>query len=141
MDGFANGARGVQPPSLVGRVLATALWCWGVAVGSCLLMADPGAVKSAADLPKVLALSTAGVFFGPLFFFAGLFGRFGFLVPIDDPALGPWLGLGGALVSYAAYGVLLLGSVGSWRAGVRWTCRIVIALGAIVAWQGLRSAI
>lgn len=101
-------------------------WCWVSAFISLLIMADKGTF----DLPTYFGLATIGIFFGPLFFAAGLFGHGG--SPLMFPV---------AIISYIIYIVLLWKAVCSKNLWTRYVCLSVITIGAFIGWQGVKNSI
>ena len=100
MGADANKSKVEEPrvmPLLVRMVIAF-VWCWASGFVSSLVMADPGQV-TLKELPTFVDMSFIGVFLGPRFFFAGLFG------PDGSPSIGLVLGLG--LLAYCVYIALL----------------------------------
>ena len=104
-------------------------WCWASAFISLLIMADKGTF-AVEDLPMHAFMATIGMFLGPLFFAAGLFGRGG--SPLVFPV---------ALISYVTYIVLLWKAVCSKNLWTRYVCLSIITIGAFIGWQGLRNSI
>jgi len=104
-------------------------WCWASAFISQLIMADKGTF-AVEDWPYYFVMATIGMFVGPLFFAAGLFGRGG--SPLVYPV---------ALISYVAYIVLLWKAVCSKNPWTRYACLSIITIGAFIGWQGLRNSI
>ena len=101
-------------------------WCWVSAFISLLIMADTGTFAVDANF----GLATIGIFFGPLFFAAGLFGHGG--SPLVFPV---------AIISYIIYIVLLWKAVCSKNPWTRYVCLSVITIGAFIGWQGVRNSI
>ena len=104
-------------------------WCWASAFISLLIMADKGSL-AVEKLHTDVIMAGVGVFLGPLFFAAGLFGRGG--SPLVYPV---------ALISYVAYIVLLSKAVCSKNPWTRYACLSIITIGAFIGWQGLRNSI
>ena len=101
-------------------------WCWVSAFISLLIMADKGTFA----VDSYFGLATIGIFFGPLFFAAGLFGHGG--SPLVFPV---------AIISYIIYIVLLWKAVCSKNPWTRYVCLSVITIGAFIGWQGVRNSI
>jgi hypothetical protein len=101
-------------------------WCWVSAFISLLIMADKGTF----DLSTYFGLATIGIFFGPLFFAAGLFGHGG--SPLMFPV---------AIISYIIYIVLLWKAVCSKNPWTRYVCLSIITIGAFIGWQGVKNSI
>ena len=105
-------------------------WCWVSAFISLLIMADEGTF-AVEDLPTYFCMATIGMlFFGPLFFAAGLFGHGGSLLVFPV-----------AIISYIIYIVLLWKAVCSKNPWTRYVCLSVITIGAFIGWQGVRNSI
>ena len=104
-------------------------WCGVSAFISQLIMMDKGAF-AVEDLPTYFAFAAIGIFFGPLFFAAGLFGHGG--SPLMFPV---------AIISYIIYIVLLWKAVCSKNPWTRYVCLSVITIGAFIGWQGVRNSI
>jgi hypothetical protein len=104
-------------------------WCWASAFVSLLIMADKGSL-AVEMLHAYIFMAAIGVFVGPLFFAAGLFGRGG--SPLMYPV---------ALISYVTYIVLLWKAVCSKNPWTRYACLSIITIGAFIGWQGLRNSI
>lgn len=104
-------------------------WCWVSAFISLLIMADEGTF-AVEDLPTYFVMAAIGIFFGPLFFAAGLFGRGG--SPLMFPV---------AIISYIIYIVLLWKAVCSKNPWTRYVCLSVITIGAFIGWQGVKNSI
>lgn len=109
--------------------LIAVVWCWVSAFISLLVMADKGTF-AVEDLPMYAFMATIGMFLGPLFFAAGLFGRGG--SPLVFPV---------ALISYVTYIVLLWKAVCSKNLWTRYVCLSIITIGAFIGWQGLKNSI
>lgn len=100
-------------------------WCWVLAFISLLIMADKGTF-AVVDF----GMAAICIFFGPLFFAAGLFGRGG--SPLMFPV---------AIISYIIYIVLLWKAVCSKNPWTRYVCLSVITIGAFIGWQGVKNSI
>jgi len=104
-------------------------WCWVSAFISLLIMADKGSL----DVEKLhtdVIMAGVGVFLGPLFFAAGLFGHGG--SPIVFPV---------ALISYVVYIALLRKAVCTNNPLTRYACLSIITICAFIGWQGVRYSI
>ena len=104
-------------------------WCWVSAFISQLIMADKGTF-AVEDLPTYFDFATIGIFFGLLFFAAGLFGHGGSLLMFPV-----------AIISYIIYIVLLWKAVCSKNPWTRYVCLSAITIGAFIGWQGVRNSI
>lgn len=100
-------------------------WCWVSAFISLLIMADKRTFAV-----EDFGMAAIGIFFGPLFFAAGLFGRGG--SPLMFPV---------AIISYIIYIVLLWKAVCSKNPWTRYVCLSVITIGAFIGWQGVKNSI